>query len=398
MSSHREASRTATGKSATALPSAPGPGPASAPGASALERLRSRLSQPLDPRDPLHALAPLVDQVRSASSVAPASAASATTLSSAAQAARSLPPVQVSELLAGELPRGQLVEMVGARSSGRFSTVLAAIAAATAAGEAAALVDLGDGLDPQAAATLGVDLRRLLWLRPATLKQALAGAEILLGGGFPMVALDLGNPPVRGGRGTEAGWLRLARAARAHRAALLVASPYRVSGTAATIVLQSAPAGGGARWLGSPGARGTSRKTSASRGTTRGTGAPAGPGGPPWLLEGLGCRVTLEKCRGRLLPARPQELELLLAPLAPPAAPASPAPPAPLAPSVPLAPLASPARSAFPAQPASLSSPVPLAHLASVSPPAPPAPAAAALAPAPPRELRAHRARRGCRG
>lgn len=378
MSSRREASQTATGKIATALPPAPGAGPASAPGASALERLRSRLSQPLDSRDPLLALAPLVDQVRSASSFSAASAASTSPLfsptplssaapfSSAARAARSLPPVQVSELLAGELPRGQLVEMVGARSSGRFSVVLAAIAAATAAGEAAALVDLGDGLDPQAAAALGVDLRRLLWLRPATLKQALAGAEILLGGGFPMVALDLGHPPVRGGRGTEAGWLRLARAARAHRAVLLIASPYRVSGTAATIVLRSAPvAGGGARWLGSPGARGPSRKTpGASRETTRGTGAPAGP---PWLLEGLGCRMTLEKCRGRLLPARPQELELLLASLAPPTGPALLAPPAPLAPAArPVSPLASPAP--------------------------------AAAAPAPPRELRARRARRGRRG
>jgi hypothetical protein len=280
-----------------------------APKASALERLRGKLSQPLDPRDPLHALAPLIDHLHIASS---APATSATLAPSSLQSPQPLQTLQLPELLAGELPRGQLVEMVGARSSGRFSTVLAAIAAATMAGEAVALVDLGDGLDPQAAAALGVDLRRLLWLRPATLKQALAGAEILLGGGFPMVALDLGNPPVRGGRGTEAGWLRLARAARAHGAALLVASPYRVSGTAAAIVLRSAlPAGGGARWQGSP-SRATPRET------PRKASRPSG--GPPWLLDGLSCQVTLEKCRGRLLPARPQELELRLAPLELPAA------------------------------------------------------------------------------
>ncbi len=190
----------------------------------------------------------------------------------------------LDELLAGGLPRGKLVEMVGARSSGRFSAVLATLAAATAAGEAAALVDLGDGLDPQAAATLGMDLRRLLWLRPVSLKQALVCAEVLLGGGFPLVVLDLGSPPVRGGRGGEAGWVRLARAAQAHRAALLVASPYRMSGTAAALVLQAAR--GRVLWLGA-----------------------AGRG--PRLLDGLSCQLALEKSRGRLLPAqRSRRLEL----------------------------------------------------------------------------------------
>ena len=179
----------------------------------------------------------------------------------------------LDELLAGGLPRGQMVEMTGARSSGRFSAVLAVLAAATTAGEAAALVDLGDGLDPQAAAALGVDLRRLLWLRPRKLKEALAATEILLGGGFPMVALDLGNPPLRGGQGLEAAWLRLARAAQAHGAVLLVASPYRVSGTAAAAVLQAA----------------------------RGRSVWQGPSAP--LLTGLSCRLALEKARGQLLPA-----------------------------------------------------------------------------------------------
>ena len=69
---------------------------------------------------------------------------------------------------------------------------------------------------------------------------------MLLASGFPLVALDLGLPPLRGGRGVEAAWLRLARAARAHDAALLVGSPYRVSGTAAAAVLKAA--GGRAAW------------------------------------------------------------------------------------------------------------------------------------------------------
>ena len=41
----------------------------------------------------------------------------------------------LDRLLDGGLPRGQLVELVGSRTSGRFSTVLATLAAATGSGE-----------------------------------------------------------------------------------------------------------------------------------------------------------------------------------------------------------------------------------------------------------------------
>jgi hypothetical protein len=178
----------------------------------------------------------------------------------------------LDRLLGGGIPRGQLVELVGTRTSGRFSALLAVLAAATGVGEAAALVDLGDGLDPGAALSLGADLDRLLWLRPTMLKKALAATEMLLDGGFPLVALDLGNPPVRGGRGAEAAWLRLARAAQAHDAALLVSTPYRVSGTAAGVVLKA----------------------------ERGRAAWRGDGGAIPLLDGIALRVVLEKQRGRL--------------------------------------------------------------------------------------------------
>lgn len=177
----------------------------------------------------------------------------------------------LDRLLGGGLARGRLVELVGRRSSGRFSAALAAVAAATAAGEAAALVDLGDGLAPETAAAMGADLAHLLWLRPRTVKETLAAAEAALHGGFPLVVVELGNPPLAGGRGVEAGWLRLARAARAHGAALLVASPYRVSGTAAAAVVVARR--GRAAWL--------------------------GDGRAPRLLAGLHARLTLEKGRGR---------------------------------------------------------------------------------------------------
>jgi hypothetical protein len=162
------------------------------------------------------------------------------------------------------------VELVGRRSSGRFSSVLSLLATATGAGEVAALVDLGDGLDPQAAVTTGIVLERLLWARPRHLRQALIGTEMLLGAGFPLVVLDLGNPPVPGGRGAEAAWLRLGRAAESQEVALLVARPYRVSGTAAEAVLEA----------------------------RRGHPAWYGSGPSPRLLTGLSSRLSREKLRG----------------------------------------------------------------------------------------------------
>jgi hypothetical protein len=152
-------------------------------------------------------------------------------------------------LLEGGLPKGKLVELVGRRSSGRFSLGIAALAAQTSRGEAAALVDLGSHLDPQLAAAAGVDLQCLLWARPRKVKDALASAEMLLATGFPLVVLDLGLAPVRGQRFVpDAAWLRLARAAQSQGAALLVSTPHRMSGIAAEIVLSAGS--GQMRWRG----------------------------------------------------------------------------------------------------------------------------------------------------
>ncbi|MGE5233581.1 MAG: hypothetical protein ACM3OB_05680 [Acidobacteriota bacterium] len=177
----------------------------------------------------------------------------------------------LDRLLGGGLERGVLTELVGGRSSGRFAAVLAALAAATAAGEAAALVDLGGNLDPQAAAALGCDLERLLWVRPERMRDALLATELLLRSGFPLVVLDLGTPPLPGGSGPEPFWVRLARAADEHRAALLVASPYRASGTAAGTVLRA----------------------------RRRRAAWNGRGPAPRLLCGLDAEIVLDKLRHR---------------------------------------------------------------------------------------------------
>lgn len=143
----------------------------------------------------------------------------------------------LGQLLAGELPRGGTLEMIGRGSSGRFSAVLAALADTTATGQAAGLIDLGDALEPARAQDAGVDLERLLWLRPRSIKEALKAAEALLTAGFALVVVDLGLPPLPGGRGSEGSWRRLARAARQRGVTLLVAAPYRSTGTAAEIVV-----------------------------------------------------------------------------------------------------------------------------------------------------------------
>jgi hypothetical protein len=199
----------------------------------------------------------------------------------------------LDRLLSGGIPRGALTEITGRRSCGRFSIGISTLAAATSAGESAALVDLGGHLDPQSAEEAGVDLTRLLWVRPAKLKEAVASAEMLLATGFPLVVLDLGIPPVRGRSMPDAAWVRLTRAARDRRAALLLLSPYRVSGIAAE----------------------TSVALDAARPAWRGAGR------EPRLLDGIGARLTLEK-DARAREGAGAGMSLAIAPLTLPSPPA----------------------------------------------------------------------------
>src|SRR5213075_3426642 len=99
-------------------------------------------------------------------------------------------------LLGGGLPRGKVIELAGRRSSGRYSIAMATLAAATSAGEAAVLIDLGDHFDPQLAAANGVDLRRMLWIRPKSLKHAVMAAEMIAATGFQCAVVDTGLHPI----------------------------------------------------------------------------------------------------------------------------------------------------------------------------------------------------------
>ena len=113
---------------------------------------------------------------------------------------------ELDALLGGGWPRGALSELLGRRSSGRTSVMLAALARAARAGEATALVDTGGALDPRAAVACGVPLPRLLWIRCAP-EQALKAADLVVSaGGFDVLALDLGDERLRA---PTAAWVRL---------------------------------------------------------------------------------------------------------------------------------------------------------------------------------------------
>lgn len=136
------------------------------------------------------------------------------------------------DLLGGGLPRGALVELSG-RAGGRFALVLAALAAVTSRGEAAALLDLGNHLDPASAEEAGCDLARLLWVRPRRFREALLAAETVAAAGFRLVVLDAGLA-LPSSRLRDAGpWLRLARAAAPRGVAFLLSTPVPLAGLAA---------------------------------------------------------------------------------------------------------------------------------------------------------------------
>ena len=118
--------------------------------------------------------------------------------------------------LRGGLPRGQLSEIAGPRSSGRTTVLMQMLSAATGRGEIVALVDASDCLDVQSAADAGVDLTRLLWIRGQgqdNLERALKALNLVLqAGGFAIVAIDLADVPPAELRGIPyTTWLRVQR-------------------------------------------------------------------------------------------------------------------------------------------------------------------------------------------
>lgn len=101
----------------------------------------------------------------------------------------------LDELLGGGIPRGQVVEISGAPSSGKATLAFAVCLRALEAGQAAAWIDVGGGFCPVAAAEAGAPLDRLLVVRLAQAASALRAAHILLSSAGAVAALVIDLPP-----------------------------------------------------------------------------------------------------------------------------------------------------------------------------------------------------------
>jgi hypothetical protein len=189
----------------------------------------------------------------------------------------------VDACLRGGLPRGQLSELAGPRSSGRMTLLLHVMAAATRRGEIAALVDTLDRLDVASAAAAGVDLSRLLWIRghalanpgprpsafassfgethqspqserrsgpaEAIVDRALKALNLVLqAGGFGVVAIDLADvPPATLRQIPFTTWLRVQRTIEGSDTACVLLTSEPLARSAGGLTLSLA---GRATWAG----------------------------------------------------------------------------------------------------------------------------------------------------
>ncbi len=91
----------------------------------------------------------------------------------------------------GGLPRGRIVELYGAESSGKTTLALHCIAEAQKQGGEVAFIDVEHALDPIYAKALGVDIDNMLVSQPDNGEQALEIAEELVrSGAIDMIVID----------------------------------------------------------------------------------------------------------------------------------------------------------------------------------------------------------------
>ncbi len=169
--------------------------------------------------------------------------------------------------LGGGIARGQISEIVGPRSSGRTSTVMSALAGATARGELAALVDTFDMFDPPSAHACGIDLTRLLWVRGVALAAYAAAVPqagatrggstvhgqaidhalkslnlILHAGGFGLVVIDLADAvPAALRRLPFTTWFRLQRPIEGSSTACVILAGEPVTRSAGGVSIALSP-------------------------------------------------------------------------------------------------------------------------------------------------------------
>ena len=161
--------------------------------------------------------------------------------------------------LGGGFPRGQLSEIVGARSSGCCSVLVSMLAAAIARGELVALIDALDMLDVESAAVAGIALDRLLWIRghvvsnpglcrdmnQRALEQAIRALGLVLqAGNFGLVAFDAGEAPAAAlKRLPFTTWLRLQRMIEGTQTVCVLVGPEPMARSSAGLTVQLRRAG-----------------------------------------------------------------------------------------------------------------------------------------------------------
>lgn len=184
-------------------------------------------------------------------------------------------------LLGGGWPEGKVAELIGPHSSGRTAAAMMTAAAATGRGELVAWLDGADAFDPTSAEAAGVDLARVLWVRPRGVDETVRAAEMVLElCGFKVVVVDLAGavaPSLSAATGAARG--RRGGERRASLKLRLARTVERVGAVAIVLAERS--------WMG----------TSAGVTVALGHGEPrwaGGEGSPRWL-EGITLRPRVER-------------------------------------------------------------------------------------------------------
>jgi hypothetical protein len=170
--------------------------------------------------------------------------------------------------LQGGLPRGQLSEIAGPRSSGRLTALTQMLAAATRRGEIAAFIDTCDRLDVASVVAAGVDLNQLLWVRGDSISTGAGGTRgpgmqaedrlvdralkalnlVLQARGFGLVAIDLADVPLAAlNRIPFTTWPRVQRTIEGSDTACVLLVPHPLARSAGGLTLTLA---GATRWAG----------------------------------------------------------------------------------------------------------------------------------------------------
>lgn len=167
---------------------------------------------------------------------------------------------QIDEAVQG-VPLHALTEICGSNlaSSGKTSVLTSLLAQATR-DHFCALVDAGDSFDPASGHAAGIYLPRLLWVRCGKsrvklppLEQAFKVTDILLqGGGFGLIAVNLGGIPERVVRKVPlSSWFRFSRVIEKFPAALVfVAEEPHATSCAGLVLRVTAVPGGPASFTG----------------------------------------------------------------------------------------------------------------------------------------------------